>query len=116
MTDSSLSCVETHESLNSIEKQIFNYEKELSVVYESAANFIIKLHTYSNFAKSDVYNIKNNLEDLILKPILNFLGQTQNPNNPINKTMSEVLHDVQLLFSSVRLPRTLIYTGDNVHH
>lgn len=115
--DCSFSCTESHESPNNtgnenFEKiKIFNYEKELSKVYESATNFIIKLHTYSNFSKSDVNGIKNHLEDLILIPVLNFLGQTQNPDNPIDKTISDVLHDVKFLFrgisSNFKLEKTL---------
>lgn len=91
--------------------QVFNYKKELSNLYDSASNFVAKLHSLSNFSKTDVNNITKVVEDLILNNVLNFIEQTQDSCKYIEKTFPEVLSDVKLLFnnasSDFKLEKTL---------
>lgn len=52
---------------------MFNYNIDLKNVYDSATKFITKLHSFNNLARSDVNNIRNLVEVLILNPVLQFI-------------------------------------------
>ncbi|XP_046805208.1 uncharacterized protein LOC124419499 [Lucilia cuprina] len=70
-------------------------------VYNSAAKFVAKLHSFNNLSRSDVNNIRYFVETLILNPVVQFIEQSQNPYNNSNKSLINVLKDVTMLFEGV---------------
>lgn len=81
--------------------KLFHYNNNIHNIYDSVTKFIVKLHSIGNFSRSDVNNIRQFVEDLILFPVLNFIDQCQNPDNYCEKTLSDVISDLKLLFEQV---------------
>lgn len=76
----------------------FNYDKSLSDLFDLSTTFITKLHSFSNFSRSDVSSIRKFVEDLVLNPVLKFIEESQNSGKPL----SCVLSDAKDLFKNVK--------------
>ncbi|KNC23130.1 hypothetical protein FF38_01757 [Lucilia cuprina] len=83
-----------------IVNKTFNYQKKLAEIYDSGSKFVTKLHTFSNFSRSDVYCIRKFVEDLVLNPVINFIEESQ-MNNCTETPLSSVLCDRTLLISTI---------------
>lgn len=80
----------------------FNYKENLANVFDSAAKFIIKLHSWANLSRSDVITIKTYVEDLILSPVFEFIAKTQNTDDSNRENITNVLSDVGKLFENIK--------------
>lgn len=80
----------------------FNYKENLANVFDSSANFILKLHFWANLSRSDVITIKTYVEDLILSPVFEFIAKTQNTDDSNRENITNVLSDVGKLFENIK--------------
>ncbi|XP_075158213.1 uncharacterized protein LOC142231489 [Haematobia irritans] len=81
-------------------KEIYDYKNNLNEVSNSVIRFLVKLHTFKNLSRSDVYSIRMLTENLVLNPFLKLIEESQASSDSEKYPLSDVIKDIRTTFNN----------------